>query len=619
MNPLGRNSASVRPAVRLAMLAVPLLSLGLGCTEVAPTAPTFALVITTAALPSGIENVPYQSQQLGASGGEGQIEWTLASGSLPSGITLSPSGELTGTPDQAGTSSFVVRVTSREYQSAQRTLTISVFPPLEVTTASLPSAMEAVPYGPLSLQATGGDAAYTWQVVTGSLPSGLVLSSQGVITGTPAELGVANFTVQVTGGDGQTAQHALAINVRAFLGIATMSLPFGVEGMPYGPQTLGAIGGGTGEVWTLTGGALPSGLTLSVDGGISGTPQAPGTAAFVAQVAATDGRTAQRALSIDVHESLVVTTLSLPDAVANVSYGPQLLAARGGVGPNSWTVVSGLPNGLTLGSNGALAGTADAVGTYELSVQVSSGDGQVAQGIIALTVTPQPVLLPSANCADHPPYAIATFEDPSLEAGVRAALRLGAGEQLTCAIAAGLTVLDQVHGNERGITSLVGMQNLVGLQTLWLASNLITDIGPLSALTALSEIHLQHNSIVDVSPVAGLTALRILSFWDNEIVDVSPLAGLTQLTFLQLSDNQITDVSALAGLVNIVFLRLYQNYNLVDITALLNNPGLGAGDELRVLWTQIGCSDLAVLIQRGVTVYSEYDPTGLVPWNELCP
>lgn len=608
----------MKPAVRIVVSVASVLLLSFGCTAVNPTSPSFSLTVSTSSLPTGIQGVLYATQRLSAVGGEGSRVWSIASGTLPVGLELSPTGEVSGTPAAAGTSNFSVRVISSDGQSAQRSFTIRVFAPLAVTTTSLANGTERAAYGPLSLQATGGDGTYTWRVISGALPSGLSLSAGGVLFGTPDVVGVADFTVEVRSGNGQVAVQALSINIQAFLGITTTALPFGIENVPYGPLSLQAVGGSGGEVWSVVAGTLPGGLTLS-GADIVGTPNLPGTASFTVQVAALDGRVAQQALSLNVHGALVVTTASLPNAVANVTYGPQLLAATGGLGANTWAAVSGLPGGLALQANGQLVGTPVASGTFDLTAQVTNADGQIALRVIPLVVEPQPVLAASESCANYPPYALPTFEDANLQSAVRDALGLAAGQQLTCAVAAGLTILDQVSGSERGITSLVGIQNLVGVQTLWLASNLITDISPLSSLSSLREIHLQHNAIVDVSPVAGLTALTFLSFWDNDIVDISPLAGLTQLTFLQLADNLITDISAVSGMVNLVFLRLYQNYNLVDITPILNNPGFGPGDELRIQWTQAPCADLALLKQRGVAVYSEYDPTGVIPWDQLCP
>jgi hypothetical protein len=67
---------------------------------------------------------------------------------------------------------------------------------LIVTTQSLPNATVGTPYG-ATLTATGGLPPYTWSIISGSLPPGLVLDSSGNITGTPTVAGTYNFTVQV--------------------------------------------------------------------------------------------------------------------------------------------------------------------------------------------------------------------------------------------------------------------------------------------------------------------------------------------------------------------------------------------------------------------------------------
>jgi hypothetical protein len=85
--------------------------------------------------------------------------------------------------------------------TATKNLTITVNPApttLVITTASLPSAFVAIAYS-APLTATGGVGAYTWSVVSGTLPPGMVLDSKtGVISGTTSTTGVYNFTVQVT-------------------------------------------------------------------------------------------------------------------------------------------------------------------------------------------------------------------------------------------------------------------------------------------------------------------------------------------------------------------------------------------------------------------------------------
>ena len=74
------------------------------------TVQSTTLAITTTALPNGAVNVPY-SATLGATGGVQPYTWSLAAGSsLPAGLSLSPSGQITGTPLIAATSTFTVQV-----------------------------------------------------------------------------------------------------------------------------------------------------------------------------------------------------------------------------------------------------------------------------------------------------------------------------------------------------------------------------------------------------------------------------------------------------------------------------------------------------------------------------
>ena len=47
------------------------------------------------------------------------------------------------------------------------------------------------------LAVTGGTAPYTWSVVSGVLPSGVTLSSSGVVSGIPSSSGSFCFTIQV--------------------------------------------------------------------------------------------------------------------------------------------------------------------------------------------------------------------------------------------------------------------------------------------------------------------------------------------------------------------------------------------------------------------------------------
>ena len=222
-----------------------------------------------------------------------------------------------------------------------------------------------------------------------------------------------------------------------------------------------------------------------------------------------------------------------------------------------------------------------------------------------------------ALCKDQPDAAIATFEDANLEAQVRAALSLGAHDDLTCRLVSGLTRLD---AEQAGIESLVGIQNLTSLTALNLSANSITDIGALSGLTDLTQLSLRNNSITDISALSGLTSLTELSLRNNSITDISALSGLTSLTALSLGRNSISDISALSGLAGLRGLILGAN-SITDIGALsgltrLTNLRLD-GNSISDISPLSGLTGLRVLILEGNLITDIGALSGLTSLTEL--
>lgn len=167
---------------------------------ISSSAPT----INTTALPVGTVGVAY-SQALVATGGVGTLVWGTTLGSLPTNLSLSPAGVISGTPTGTGTANFTVQVTDGFSQTATMPLSItiaSVPTPPNITTTNadlLPNGLlnGIVPYS-RTLTATGGTGTLTWSILSGTLPTGLTLSTTGEISGTPSVAGTFEFTPQVT-------------------------------------------------------------------------------------------------------------------------------------------------------------------------------------------------------------------------------------------------------------------------------------------------------------------------------------------------------------------------------------------------------------------------------------
>lgn len=205
-------------------LALILCLVGLGCGSSSKTLPAELSISAGSSLPNGQIGIAY-SATLSAAGGTAPYTWSVASGSLPPGLSLSSSGLISGTPAGVGTSRFTVQVTDTEStpQRATAPLIITIAaPPLAITTTALPSAIENTPYT-ASLTATGGVTPYVWSIASGTLPPGLTLNVGGNVTGIPTTAGTFSFAVQVADAEStpQTATAQLSITVTVRLAVTT--------------------------------------------------------------------------------------------------------------------------------------------------------------------------------------------------------------------------------------------------------------------------------------------------------------------------------------------------------------------------------------------------------------
>lgn len=290
----------------------------------------------------------------------------------------------TETPDGSRGTSVSYNTASVGNQTAIR-CAVAVAPPAPVIgTTTLPEGTTGAGYS-ATLTATGGVTPYTWSLATGSLPAGITLAANGTLTGTPTAVGAASFTARVSGTGGGTAERSFTITVRAPLAVTTASLPGGVVGQS-ASTTLTATGGGTPYTWSLAAGSLPGGVTLSSAGVLAGSPTASGAFPVTVRVADPGGRSAQRALTLNVVDPLRITTTALPDATGQSAYSTTL-AATGGTTPYTWARTAGsLPSGLSLAANGTVSGTPTANGSFTITVQVTDGAARTASSPVTLTV-----------------------------------------------------------------------------------------------------------------------------------------------------------------------------------------------------------------------------------------
>ncbi len=278
---------------------------------------------------------------------------------------------------------------------------VSWFPgegePLAVQTRTMPHAIEGIPYSQ-TISGTGGTLPYRWEALVA--PAGLSLSSNGTVSGSPADSGSSRFAVVLSDSNGNETFGIVGIDVRGRLRIEDRSFS-ALQAPASVSEPLSATGGV--EPYSWTGEELPPGLSLSSGGLLSGTLAEPGSWTAVVTAASSDGQTATKTFLIPVFSEplAIATSGNPPEAVPGKTYRVPL-SATGGVEPLSWSVVSGhFPGNIQLGRDtGTLFADpfAGRSGTHAAVVRVADATGRSAERTFSVSVvetntetTPVPV------------------------------------------------------------------------------------------------------------------------------------------------------------------------------------------------------------------------------------
>ena len=453
------------PAPRALLERIPLT---IGLTDNTSPTPQTATAQITLAVIQPLTAVPQTftaytgatfSQSLTATGGTTPYTWTLASGALPPGLSLSGS-TIAGTPTKAGQYPVVLNVADASGLTAAALYAFAVTEQLTIPLPSVPNGTNGLSYAAV-LSAFGGTAPYTWTITSGSLPPGLTLSTTGIISGTPTATGSFPFTAVVTDSAAQTATKQYTLQIQpapAGLTIppASAALPVAVVGAAY-VGSLTVTGGTAPYTWSLAPGAsLPAGFTLNgaavarhahhcrnvhlrpdrqrrqrphrhlrirtyrwlwprhhhhqhshrysgnrllrdphgrrrhsslhmvwLASRSASRSAAPASspehlmpkAADPATIVVTDSSrpalSASKTFTVTSTQALVITTANPPQltvgTAANIT-----LQAQGGVSPYTWSVAGGvLPPGLTVSATGTVTGTPTKSGSYLVTVRVA--------------------------------------------------------------------------------------------------------------------------------------------------------------------------------------------------------------------------------------------------------
>jgi hypothetical protein len=322
------------------------------------------LTLAPTTLPSGTAGVAY-SQAITATGGTGAVTFAVTTGSLPPGLTLTPAGDLAGTPTQTGTTPFTVTGTDSTNDTGSQAYSLQIgCPTITVGPTTLAPGTAGTPYGPVTFTATGAIGTTTFAITTDTLPAGITFIA-GVLAGeTATQYGSFPFIVTVTDSNGcmGTVSDTLTLNP----GVSTP--PAAVTDN----ETITVTD-------TETFPALVDSETITV----------------------TDTDTVRAFNAIAITPSPASFNASSGTAYQTYPYTPVLFTATGGIGTLTLTETGALPSGMTF-TGGTLSGTPSASSaghTYTFSVTATDADGDQVT-LLGYTLTVSTSTIPPANVTD---------------------------------------------------------------------------------------------------------------------------------------------------------------------------------------------------------------------------
>lgn len=360
--------------------------------------------------------------QLTLADGTGPFTWSIASGTLPTGLSIDAStGAISGTPSSTtyGNRAITVRVVDALGSAAQYSYTLryvdTLAYPDTYPDANIGTAYDHTP------ATVGGHLPLTYSITAGAQPAGLSFdTATGRLYGTPTTEAIYGLTITCTDAAGNTSTITPSITVNlAYTPVSVSGAATGTSATiqkasgsytfspSYGAVVVSGGNGSYSYSWARTSGSTAISPTspTSLTTGFAGTVVPGGSESAVFRCTISDGITsATLDVTITITNAYVAPSLSgTPDskAMRTEAYSSGYTVS-GGVAPYSWARTAGtLPTGLSLSSGtGVISGTPTDTSYTDrpLTIRVTDAEGQQASAsftlqyvnALALSGTPGP-------------------------------------------------------------------------------------------------------------------------------------------------------------------------------------------------------------------------------------
>jgi hypothetical protein len=353
--------------------------------------------------------------------GNSTYTWSVQAGTPPTGLTIAPSGSVTGVFSAPGTYNFTLRATDNNNASnfADQQLVLVVQPmQLNYSAAVPPSGTVGIKYPGYQLSVTGGSPPYTFATTPlQPLPPGLSLNSNtGAISGTPTQGGSFTIYAMVTDSVGNTGlvtdsgfnilnpgQNPPLVSNAIHTHSGSLGVPFADSSASYGYPLDGtfAVAGVPPISYSVAAGSsLPPGMQIlaganGVPAYLGGIPTSSGK--YYYSLTATDsvGQTATVPFYTQISPVGALPSL-LPNGTVNTPYPTTTISAFGGSPPYTYGLAeaidgygnpgfSSMPPGLSLSPDGTLSGTPTVSGTFPIAAYAE--DSSTPPNFVALNYT----------------------------------------------------------------------------------------------------------------------------------------------------------------------------------------------------------------------------------------
>jgi outer membrane autotransporter protein len=386
---------------------------------------------------------------------------------LPAGLgisgTTANSVTISGTVGAAGSFNLVATAVDSSTGNGPFTTHQSFTLTVGAPTLSMTPAPGNLPmnYGvatTINFASGGGTAPYSYALAAGSLPVGVSFNSAGVLSGTPTAPGNYNIAVRTTDSStGAGAPFSLQQNYTIVVGLPTISidppsLPNGSAGVAYNAQ-LSSSGGIAPYSYTLLSGALPTGVSFTSAGTLSGIPRSDGNFSITLGATDSNGQTASRVYTFTIAPATVVLAPApLAGGAVGTAYS-QSLSSSGGIAPYTYAIVSGaLPPGIAFSSAGVFSGTPVTAGSYTVVVRSTDDAGYNAtQSYTIVIANAVPVAVDDS--ATTPSQQAVTIPVAANDSGVITSVAVASAPAHGTATVSGMSVVYTPSGTYFGADS----------------------------------------------------------------------------------------------------------------------------------------------------------------------